>query len=91
MNWREYKTLIVLCFFTLFFSAVTIGVAWIRPNDGTTFTAFLGLTTSFAGSILKDLPGGKNAPVPPPPGSTTVSHVEQVVKTPPDPPKESTG
>jgi len=86
VTWRDDKTLIVLSFFTIFFSVVTLVIVFTRPNDGQTFTAFLGLTTGFAGSILKDLPGGKQPPPLPPAGSTTaiVTQTEQVVKVPPE-------
>jgi len=81
IDWPNDKAIIVLSFFTLVFAGITLFIALYRPNDGTTFTAFMGLLTGFAGAILKDLPGGKQAP---PPGSTTVTQVEQVTKTPPD-------
>lgn len=73
----------MLSAFTVFFTAILLFVVWNRPNDGQTYTVFVGLVTGFSGAILKDLPGGKQPA--PPPGTTTVTQVDQVTQTPPDP------
>lgn len=75
---RSDTTLRVLCGFTVFFTFVTIGVVFWRPNDGQIYTVFSGLLTGFAGALMMHLKGGEK----PPPGSTTVTQVEQVTKTP---------
>lgn len=78
MTWREDKALVVLCFFTVFFTAVTITVSNMWPNDAQVYTVFSGLLTGFAGALMMHL---KDKPVPPP-GSTITTTVEQTTKIP---------
>ena len=52
MLWREDKILLMLGFFTVFFTAVTLVVVWARPDDGQTFTLFASTTTGFVGALL---------------------------------------
>ena len=78
MNWRDDKTVIVLCFFTIFFAVVTIGIVCFRPQDGEIRAVFTGLLGSFAGALIMYLKVDKSIP----PGSTVISKVEQTTKTP---------
>lgn len=82
MTWREDKTLLVLAAFTVLFAAITLLVVWLRPNDGQTYQTFVTQLAGFSGALMMHLKGEKVAP----PGSTTVTNVEQVTKVPQDPP-----
>lgn len=77
-NWREDKAILVLGFFTCFFSCITLGVVWLRPTDGQTYQTFVSLLSGFVGAILLHL----NPQKVPPAGSTTTTTTEQVVKIP---------
>lgn len=81
MNWRDYSTLIVLCGFTLFFTLMVLLVDWFRPDDGQVYSVFTGLLTGFAGALMMHLKGEKITP----PGTTTVTQIDQVTKTPVEP------
>ena len=59
------KTLPVLCGFTVVFAALTLGVVWMRPNDGQLYTLFSSLLTGYAGALLLFLTG-KSGPPPTP-------------------------
>lgn len=83
MSWRENSTLIVLCFFTLFFTIMVCMVDWFRPDDGQVYSVFTGLLTGFAGALMMHLKGEKV----PGPGTTTVTTVDSILKVPPDPTK----
>ena len=74
------KAMLVLCSFTVFFTGITLAVVYFRPNDGQTYTIFSSLLTGFAGALLMHLKGDR----PTPPGSTTVTQMEQITKTPPE-------
>ena len=82
LNWREDKAILVLSFFAIFFSAITLLVVWLRPSDGQTYQTFVGLLSGFAGAILLHLNPQKVAPS----GSTTITAVDsiQTVKVPED-------
>jgi hypothetical protein len=80
LNWREDKTLLILCAFTFFFTMVTLSVVWLRPTDGQTYQTCSGLLTGFAGALMMHLKGEKV----PPAGSTTDVQTHQVVKIPPE-------
>ncbi len=82
MTWREDKTLMVLGFFAVFYTAVLLLVLWWKPNDGTVWTFFSALPNGFIGALMMHLKGDKV----PPAGSTTVTTVDQVTKIPPQEP-----
>ena len=77
-NWREDKAILTLAFFTVFFACITLGVVWLRPNDGQTYQTFVSLLSGFVGAILLHL----NPQKVPPAGSTTVTTTEQTVNVP---------
>lgn len=87
MNWRDDKVILVLCFFTMMFSGITLTVVWLRPSDGQTFQTFTGLLSGFTGALLMHLRGEKG----PPPGSTILTQSVQQTKTPPEPAKQDKG
>lgn len=84
MNWKDDKTLLVLCGGLLFETAMVLVVVYSKGNDSELYGLFAGILNQFAGALFMFLQG-KKAPVPepPPPGSTT--RVEQVIQTPPLP------
>jgi hypothetical protein len=69
MNWREDKAILVLGFFTVVFSAITLLIVWLRPNDGQTYQTFVSLLSGFVGALLLRLNPQNVAPQ----GSTTVT------------------
>lgn len=89
MDWKNDKALVVLSFFTIFFAGVTLGVAFLRPNDGQLYQTFVSLLSGFGGAILLHL---KPADKPIPPGTATDTTTHQVTVTPPPlPPIERGG
>lgn len=84
MNWREDKTLIVLCGGLLFFTFMVMVVVYTRSEDVQLYALYAGVFGQFSGALFMHLKGGSA----PPPGSTTVTSTAQVVKTPADPPQE---
>ena len=78
--WREFHTLIVLCSFLTFFALLTVAVVLLRPNDGQLYTLFAAAFGNVQGALTLYLTGRATAP--PPAGSTTVTQVEQVTRTP---------
>ena len=82
-NWKEDKVMLVLAFFTVFFTAVVLTVDFTRPSDGQVYQTFVSLLAGFAGALTIHLKSGTEKPAPPP-GSTTVADVHQVTQTPPD-------
>ncbi len=85
MTWREDKTLIVLGFFAIFYTAVLLLVLWWKPNDGTVWTFFSALPNGFIGALMMHLKGDKAAPA----GSVTDIDTRQRVVIPPIPPQET--
>jgi hypothetical protein len=81
MNWREDKAIIVLGFFTVFFAAITLGIVWLRPNDGQTYQTFVATMSGFTGALLLHL----NPQKVPPAGSLTDTQTHQITKIPPEP------
>jgi hypothetical protein len=77
-NWREDKAILTLGFFTVFFACITLGVVWLRPDDGQTYQTFVSLLSGFVGAILLHL----NPQKVPPQGSTTTTTTEQTVEIP---------
>jgi len=69
----------VLGFFTTLFAGITLGIVWLRPNDGQTYQTFVSLLSGFAGATLLHLNPQKVAPA----GSTTTTNMEQVSTVPP--------
>ena len=59
MNWHEDKTLLTLAGFTVFFTVITLGIVWLRPTDGQTYSVFTTLLTGFAGALTMHLKGDK--------------------------------
>ena len=86
MNWREDKAILVLGFFTVFFTGVTLMVVWLRPNDGQTYQTFVATMSGFTGALLLHL----NPRKAPPAGSTTRTITEQSTQTPPTSPPPPT-
>ncbi len=81
MNWREDKTLLVLCSGLVFFAFLTITVVVIWPQDAQVYTLFGGVFSQFSGALMMHLTGGKAAPA----GSTTITSTEQVTRIPQEP------
>ena len=81
MNWREDKSVLVLGFFTLFFSVVSLLIVWLRPSDGQTYQTFVSLLSGFVGAFLLHLNPQKVAP----PGTTTVTDTHVASSVPPAP------
>ncbi len=83
MTWREDKTLIVLGFFAMFYTAVLLLVLWWKPADGTVWTFFSQIPSGFIGALMMHLKGERV----PPAGSITDTQVHQRTEIPPtDPP-----
>ncbi len=82
MNWREDKTMIVLSAGLMFFTAVTLGVVWLRSEDIEIYSLFAQAFSAFLGALMMHLKGDKV----PPAGSTTVVDSKQITQVPPDPP-----
>lgn len=80
-RWRDDRTLVVLCFFIIFYTGILLIVLAWKPNDGTVWTLFSTILTGFVGALGLHLKGDKT----PPAGSTTVTSVEQVTKIPQEP------
>jgi hypothetical protein len=81
INWREDKAVLVLGFFTLFFSVTALLIVWLRPNDGQTYQTFVSLLSGFVGALLLHLNPQKAAPA----GSTTVTDTHVASSVPPAP------
>lgn len=62
MTWREDKTLVILSFFTIFFTLVVLIVVWFRPNDGQIYQTFATMMSGFSGALTMYLTGGKALP-----------------------------
>lgn len=82
MNWREDKTLIVLCGGLFFFTLMVMIVVYTK-DDVELYALFAGVFGQFSGALFMYLKGEKV----PPAGSTTVVNTEQITKVPPDPPE----
>lgn len=63
----------------VFFTVVVIGVSLLNPTDGQTFQLLSGLLAGAMGAFLARV---KPSKVEAPPGSTTVTKVDQVIKSP---------
>ena len=81
MNWREDKAVLVLGFFTIFFSGIALLIVWLRPNDGQTYQTFVSLLSGFVGALLLHLNPQKVSPA----GSTTDTQTHRVETVPPVP------
>lgn len=79
MSWKEHRGEIILCSFTVFFTAVMLVVSFVKPDDGQLYQTVSGLLTGFAGALLMRLTPGKEQP---PPGSVTTTSLQQTTKTP---------
>lgn len=64
MTWREDKTLLVLAFFTVFFTLIVMVVVLWKPADGQTFSTFTTLLAGFAGALTRHLTGDTHPPKP---------------------------
>lgn len=60
------KVVRLLSFFIVFFTFIVLGVAIFRPEDGQTFSVFVGPLSAFVGSLLMRFSPEKTPPVPPP-------------------------
>ncbi len=83
MNWRDDKTLIVLCGGIMLFTVVTIAVVAMWQTDGQIYTLFAAAFGQFTGALMMHLKTDKA----PPPGTTTVTNTAQVTSVPPEEPK----
>jgi hypothetical protein len=72
MNWREDKTLIVLCAGLLFFSVMVLMVVLWKPSDGQLYTLFAGVFGQFSGALMMHLKPSEKIQQP----GTTVTKVE---------------
>ncbi len=82
MNWREDKTLFVLCGGLFFFTAMVFIVVYTK-DDVELYALFAGILGQFSGALFMFLKLDKA----PPAGSTTDVISRQVTKIPPDPPE----
>jgi hypothetical protein len=62
MGLPEDKVVRVLSFFIIFFTVVVIGVVWLRPDDGQTFSVFTGLVSGFSAALLMRFQSDKAIP-----------------------------
>lgn len=81
MNWREDKTLVVLCCAVVAFTGVFLVIVYFPPRGDVALTTSAALLSGSFTALMKHLPGGEKAT---PPGSTTVTNTAQVTETPPD-------
>lgn len=71
----------------VFFILLLMVESRIAPNDGQTFQVISGVLATFSGVLAGRInPMGKK-PDQPPPGSTTITKVDQVTETPPQEPR----
>ncbi len=85
MGLPEDKVVRVLSFFIALFTIVVLMIAWLRPDDGQTFSVFSGLLTGFAAALLMRFQADRPLP---PPGSHTVTDLSkrETTDTPKEPP-----
>lgn len=52
MGLPEDRVIRILAFFVVFFACIVLGLAWLRPDDGQTFSVFTAQLAGFAGALL---------------------------------------
>lgn len=67
MNLPDDKVIRILSFFVVFFTVIVLLIAFIRPDDGQTFSVFAGMLGSFGGALLMRFQPEK--PLTPQPGT----------------------
>jgi len=78
MSWREDKTLIVLCGFSIFYTLVLLLIIWWKPNDASIWQLFSGILTGFIGALGLHLKGERVSP----PGTTTATTTATITEVP---------
>ena len=79
MNWREDRTLIVLCSGLFFYTIIVLAVVYTK-DDVQLYSLFSGVFGQFSGALFMHMRGDKV----PPAGSTTETQVTQVSSVPPE-------
>ena len=81
MNWREDKTLLVLCVGIVFFTVMVCLVVYTKADDVQLYTLFAGVFGQFTGALMMHLRGEKATP----PGTTTATTTATITETPQEP------